>query len=50
MDYEVLYFFKMLIAFGFTYFTYYKTKDIINQHRIVGSNDHFHIEELDSPR
>lgn len=26
MDYEVLYFLKMVFAFGFTYYTYYKTK------------------------
>jgi len=43
MDYEVLYFLKMAFAFGLTYFTYYKTKEIINNRPVITKNDKFEI-------
>lgn len=46
MDYEVLYFLKMVFAFGFTYFTYYKTKSIIQNTRTILNNNKFTIEEI----
>jgi len=43
MDYEVLYFLKMIFAFGFTYYTYRKSKEIINNQRTIINNNNFSI-------
>lgn len=43
MDYEVLYFLKMVFAFGFTYYTYYKTKQVIDSYRTIIKNDKFTV-------